>query len=136
MKRSQLTIAVVLAISILMASAVAQTGAVKANIPFDFTIAKQTLPAGEYKVAVEGTMLHVVQLDGTDSAYVKYNLSAHDKDMTPRLIFHRYGDRNFLSQAWITAAGHELIASPREIEYARTDKQEQVVVLGSALQQN
>jgi hypothetical protein len=133
MKSSRFFIAAAFAISILMTSAVAQTGAIKANIPFDFTIAKQTLPAGEYKVVVEGTMLHVVQLDGTDSGYVKYNLSARDKDMTPRLIFHRYGDRNFLSQAWITAAGHELLASPREIEYARTDKQEQVVVLASAL---
>lgn len=133
MKRSHLMIAVAFAVSILMTSAFAQTGAVKANIPFDFTIAKQTFPAGEYKVAVEGTMLHIVQVDGTDSAYVKYNLSARDKDMSPRLIFHRYGDRAFLSQAWITAAGHEVIASPREIEFARTDKQEQVVVLASAL---
>ncbi|HTT22277.1 MAG TPA: hypothetical protein VMG82_25340 [Candidatus Sulfotelmatobacter sp.] len=133
MKRSHLTIAIAFAIAVLMASAVAQTGAIKANIPFDFTIAKQTLPAGEYKVAVEGTMLHVVQLNGTDSAYVKYNLSAREKDMSPRLVFHRYGNRSFLAQAWITAAGHELIASPREIEYARTDKQEQVVVLASVL---
>ena len=133
MKRSHLSIAIAFAVSILITSAVAQTGAIKANIPFDFTIAKQTLPAGEYKVAVEGTMLHIVQLDGTDSAYVKYNLSAHNKDMSPRLIFHRYGNRSFLSQAWITESGHELLASPREIEYARTDKQEQVAVVASAL---
>ena len=133
MKRSHLSIAIAFAVSILMTSAVAQTGAIKANIPFEFTIAKQTLPAGEYKVAVEGTMLHVVRVDGKESAYVKYNLSARDKDISPRLIFHRYGNRSFLSQAWIAAAGHELIASPREIEYARTDKQEQVVVLASTL---
>ena len=133
MKRSHLMIAVAFAVSILMTSAVAQTGAIKANIPFDFTIAKQTLPAGEYKVAVQGTMLQLVRLDGAGSAYVQYNLSAHNKDMSPRLVFHRYGTRSFLSQAWITGAGHELIASPREIEYARTDKQEQVVVLASLL---
>lgn len=133
MKRSNRIIAIAFAISIMMASALAQTGAIKANIPFDFTIAKQTFPAGEYKVAVQGTMLQVVRLDGPGSAYVQYNLSAHNQDMSPRLLFHRYGTRNFLSQAWITSAGHELIASPREIEYARTDKQEQVVVLASVL---
>ena len=133
MKRSHLTIAIAFAVSILMTSAVAQTGAIKASIPFDFTIAKQIFPAGEYKVAVQGTMLEVVRLDGQVSAYMQYNLSAHNKDMSPRLIFHRYGNRSFLSQAWITGAGHELIASPREIEYARTDKQEQVVVLAAAL---
>ena len=131
MKRYYLAIA--FAVSILMTSAVAQTGAIKATIPFDFTIAKQTFPAGEYKVAVQGTMLQVVWLDGSGSAYVQYSLSAHNKDASPRLIFHRYGNRSFLSQAWITGAGHELIASPREIDYARTDKQEQVVVLASAL---
>ena len=136
MKRSRLMISVAFALFVLLASAVAQTGAIKATIPFDFTIAKQTLPAGEYKVAVQGTMLLLTRLDGTNSAYVHYYLSAHAKDVSPRLIFHRYGNRSFLSQARITAAAHELIASPREIEYARTDKQEQVVVLASALQQN
>jgi len=133
MKRSHLTIAVVFAIAVLMTSAVAQTGAIKANIPFDFTIARQTFAAGEYKVAVQGTMLQLVRLDGTGSAYLQYNLSAHNKDVSPRLIFHRYGTRSFLSQVWITETGHELIASPREIEYARTDKQDQVVVLASVL---
>jgi len=133
MKHSHLMIAVAFAVSILMTSALAQTGAIKANVPFDFTIAKQIFPAGEYKVAVQGTMLQVMRLDGPGSAYLQYNLSARNKDMSPRLIFHRYGNSSFLSQAWITGAGHELIASPREIEYARTDKQEQVVVLASAL---
>ena len=133
MKNLKPSIAAVFTILVLLTPAFAQTGAIKANIPFDFTIAKQTLPAGEYKVAVEGTMLHVVQLDGTDSASVKYNLSAHNKDMSSRLIFHRYGNRSFLSQAWIADAGHELIASPREIEYARTGKQEETTVLASSL---
>jgi len=132
MKSSKLMISVAATLFVLLASAVAQTGAIHANVPFDFTIAKQTLPAGEYTVSVQGTVLHVVRLNGTDSAYVEYNLSAHSKDASPRLVFHRYGNRSFLSQAWITGAGHELIASPREIEYARTDRQEQVVVLASA----
>ena len=131
MKRSHLLIALVFAITILLSSAVAQTGVIQATIPFDFTIARQTLPAGEYKVAVQGTVLHLVQLDGMNSAYVQFSVSAYSKDVSPKLIFHRYGNRSFLSQAWINDTGHDLIASPREIEYARTDKQEQVVVLAS-----
>jgi hypothetical protein len=133
MKNVKITLAALFATFVLLTSAVAQSGAIKATIPFDFTIAKQNFPAGEYKVAVHGTVLQVVRLDGPSSAYVRYNLSAHNKDVSPRLIFHRYGNRSFLSQAWITGAGRELIASPREIEYARTDKQEQVVVLASTL---
>jgi hypothetical protein len=133
MKNVRITLATLFAIFVLLTSAVAQTGAIKATIPFDFTIAKQTFAAGEYKVAVHSTTLQVVRLDGPSSAYVLYNLSAHNKDVSPRLIFHRYGNRSFLSQAWITGAGHELIASPQEIEYARTDKQEQVVVVASTV---
>lgn len=133
MKKVRITLATVFATFVLLTSAVAQTGAIKAIIPFDFTIAKQSFAAGEYKVMVQGTMLQVIRLDGSGSAYVPYNLSAQNKDVSPRLIFHRYGNRNFLSQAWITGTGHEVIASPREIEYARIDKQEQVVALASTL---
>lgn len=133
MKRSHFTIAIAFLVTVLMSSAFAQTGAIKATIPFDFTIAKQTLPAGEYKIAVQGTVLNIVRLDGPGSAYVEYNLSDVKKGASPSLVFHRYGKRSFLSQAWITGGGHELIASPREFEYARTDKQEQVVVLASVL---
>ena len=133
MKRSHLTIAITFAITILMASAVAQTGAVKANIPFDFTIAKQTLPAGEYLIKIEGTMLQLVPVDGPSSVLVPRFTAAYKNNVTPRLVFHRYGTRSFLSQVWTRDTVHELLASPREIEYARTDKQEQVVVLASVL---
>jgi hypothetical protein len=133
MKNSKPSIAAVFTILVLLTPAFAQTGSIKVNIPFDFTVAKQTLPAGEYTVAVQGTVLQLARFGGHGSAFVPYCLPAHNKDVSPRLIFHRYGNRSFLSQAWIADAGHELIASPQEIEYARTDKQEQVVVLAAAL---
>ena len=133
MKRSHLMIAVAFAVSILMASAVAQTGAIKASIPFDFTIAKQTLPAGEYIIKVNGMMLQLVPLEGSNSVFVTKYTAAYKNNVTPRLVFHRYGSRCFLSQVWTTDTVHELLASPREIEYARTDKQEQIVVLASVL---
>jgi hypothetical protein len=133
MKRSQLTIAMAFVISILMASAVAQTGAIKANIPFDFSIAKQSFQAGEYTIKINGTMLQLAPLDGSSSIMVPRFTAAYKNNVTPRLVFHRYGTRSFLAQVWTTDTVHELLASPREIEYARTDKQEQVVVLASTL---
>lgn len=133
MKRSHLMIAVAFVVSILMTSAVAQTGAIKANIPFDFTIAKQTFPAGEYKVLEQDKVLQLTRLDGPGSVLIPTYVAAYRNDAAPRLVFHRYGTRSFLSQAWVGSVGHELIASPRELEYARTDKQEQVVVLASLL---
>ena len=133
MKRSHLTIAVAFVLSILLTSAVAQTGAVKANVPFDFSIAKQSFPAGEYTIKINGTMLQLAQLDGSNSIMVPRFTAAYKNNVTPRLVFHRYGTRSFLAQVWTTDTVHELLASPREIEYARTDKQEQVVVLASSL---
>jgi hypothetical protein len=78
-------------------------------------------------------VLTLVSLDGPGSVAVLSYIADYKDNVTPKLVFHRYGKRSFLSQAWIGSVGHELIASPREIESARTDKQEQVVVLASAL---
>jgi len=133
MKRSNLIIAIAFAASILMTSAVAQTTVVKATIPFDFTIAKQTFPAGEYTITCQGTVLQLVRLDGPGSTFVQTYIAGYKKKVTPRIVFHRYWKRSFLSQVWTTDTARELVASPREIEYARTHKQEQVVVLASAL---
>ena len=133
MKNAKITLATLFATFILLTSAVAQTGTIKANIPFDFTIAKQTFPAGEYKVLEHGMVLMLVPLDGPGSIEVLSYVADYKRDVTPKLVFHRYGKRSFLSQAWIRNVAHELIASPREIEYARTEKQEQVVVLASVL---
>lgn len=133
MKRSHLMIAIFFAVSILMTSAVAQTGAIKANIPFDFTVAKQTFPAGEYKVVEQDKVLQLTRLDGPGSVLIPTYIAAYTNGDAPKLVFHRYATRSFLSQAWVGGVGHELIASPRELEYARTEKQEQVVVLASLL---
>jgi len=133
MKSSRLMISVAFAMFVLLASAVAQTGAIQATIPFEFTVGKQTMAAGDYKVTMNGTVLNLTRLDGPGSAFVPTYGYGYNKEMTPRLVFHRYGDRAFLSQAWIANTGRELFATPRELEYARTTKQEQTTVLASSL---
>jgi len=57
----------------------------------------------------------------------------HYEDMAPRLVFHCDGNRHFLAAAWIGEVniGHELFASSAELEYARTTKQEQTIVLAT-----
>jgi hypothetical protein len=133
MKSSKLMIAIALAVFAMLTSAFAQTGAIRATIPFDFTVGKQTLAAGDYKVAMNGTVLNLTRMDGPGFAFVPTYGYGHNKDASPRLVFHRYGNRAFLSQAWIADTGRELFASPRELEYARTTKQEQTTVLASSL---
>lgn len=120
---------------VLLASAVAQTGAVRANIPFAFTVGNQVLAAGDYKVSISGSLLQVARIDGPGAASVitNYTGSGPNQDSNPRLVFHRYGNRHFLSEAWIGEVNgrHELFTSSAEMEYARTAKQGQRIVLAS-----
>jgi len=133
MKRSHLAIAVVFALSILMTSAVAQTTHIKANIPFDFVVGKQTLPAGEYSITGQGMVLQLVRVDGPGSMFVQTYIAGYKNNVIPRILFHRYGKRSFLSQIWTPDRAREVKASPREVEFARADKQEQVEVLASVI---
>jgi hypothetical protein len=135
MKNTRFVVSVVFAAFVLLASAFAQTGAIRVTVPFDFTVGKQTLAAGDYKVSISGSLLHVARIDGRAASTVSTNYTGGgaNQDLTPRLIFHCYGNRHFLSVAWIGEMnqGHELFASPAELQYARTTKQEQKTVLAS-----
>jgi hypothetical protein len=135
MKNTRFVVSVVFAAFVLLASAFAQTGAIRVTVPFDFTVGKQTLPAGDYRVAISGSLLQVARIDGRGVSTVSTNYTGGgaNQDLTPRLIFHCYGNRHFLSVAWIGEVnqGHELYVSAAELEYARTTKQEQKTVLAS-----
>jgi len=129
MKSSRFMISVAATLFVLLASAIAQTGSIRANIPFSFTVEKHILPAGDYRVSIEGARLLVSRIDGAGTAYVMTNSAGGPKlNTSPRLVFHRYGNQHFLSQAWITGGAYELFAAPAELEYARTTKQETVVL--------
>ena len=133
MKSSKLMIAVAFAMFVLIASSHAQTLSMNVTIPFAFTVGHQTLAAGDYSVIEQHTALKLVPADGHSGAIVLTNATGGhgDEDRTSRLVFHRYGDRYFLSQAWIDGGGREVFASAAELEYARTTKQEQTIVLAT-----
>jgi len=99
-------------ISFLVAMIIVTTGSVQAqsqvrvNVPFDFTVANKTLPAGRYVVSR-------VQQYGTDSVLAISGANGHthlicltyavrslDTKGKVTLVFHRYGDQSFLSQVW------------------------------------
>jgi hypothetical protein len=133
MKNTRLMVSAVFALFVLLTPAFAQTGAMRVSVPFDFTVGKQTLAAGDYRVAISGSLLQVSRLDGPGVSTVSTNYTGGgaNQDLTPRLVFHCYGNRHFLSVAWIGERnmGHELFASSAELEYARNTKQEQKIVL-------
>ena len=104
MTSSRIMISVAFALFVLLTSAFAQTGAIRVTVPFDFTVGRQTLVAGDYRVSVNGTsLLQVARIDGPGVAIVSTNNTGGGpyQDVTPRLVFHCYGNRHFLSVAWI-----------------------------------
>ena len=138
MKNTRFMVAAAFALFVLLTLAFAQTGAIRVSVPFDFTVGKQTLAAGEYRVTINGTsLLQVARINGPGVAIVSTNYTGGgpNQNLSPRLIFHSYGNRHFLSEAWIGEVnmGHELFASSLELEYARTTKQEQTIVLATRM---
>ena len=98
------------------------TKAGNAEIPFDFQIQDQVLPAGSYTVDETSTTgLIVVRNDDTRKAVLALApVRTSGKEDGPKLVFHRYGDRYFLSEIWLTGedAGHMIRPGKLEKELA------------------
>lgn len=136
MKNSKLMILVAAAFLVLLTPAWGQTWAVQANIPFDFTVGQQTLSAGEYRVSINGpAMLRVARINGPEVAGVMTSPNRGAENVAPKLIFHRYGKQHFLAEVWVGELnlGHELFATPAEVEIARTIKQDSTTILATVL---
>jgi hypothetical protein len=111
-----------------VANAHAQTSRVqKANIPFSFTVADKTLPAGEYTVErlnpeSDKAVLAIRSADGSMNKIVMTTpVQAGRTQETARLVFNRYGDQYFLAEVWTPAddTGMAIRQSRSERELAR-----------------
>jgi hypothetical protein len=102
---------------------------VKANIPFEFQVGNQTLPAGEYEIGPaqnrDSFLLWVKKLDGTAITNIisfgRYSSGKHHKAC---LVFNQHADKYFLSQVWIgtEAFGRQLCTSKAEKELTHAAK--------------
>jgi hypothetical protein len=110
------------------------------NIPFDFTVKGKTLPAGEYIVSRTSTVdemsLTMKRSDGEATAIVLTKpISSEEIQSESRLVFHRYGERYFLSQVWTSgdALGRELYKTRQEqsleIELAKNNSRSETITL-------
>ena len=107
--------AALLAMAIVVAgvSAQAQTLQYKltVDIPFDFTVTGQKLPAGKYWVgraheASGDSVLQVSSIDGRSTANrFSIPVSTFRTKSRAELVFHRYGDQYFLSEVWPAGGG-------------------------------
>jgi len=99
------TLWMVVAIAALMSvSAIAdETNAIKANVPFDFMVGNQSVPAGEYIFAQNGSW-NMIQISSWDTRTVLRVLrhpAGNNMTSSPyALVFNKYGNRYFLKQVW------------------------------------
>ncbi|HVF49877.1 MAG TPA: hypothetical protein VNA19_07315 [Pyrinomonadaceae bacterium] len=107
-----------------VASVQAQT-AVKINVhvPFDFIIGEARFSAGQYSVSeVSQHTLLIRSADGRERTLIQApRMAAGEGRAKSRLVFRRYGDQYFLSQAWLgaTGSGHDLRESNAERMFIR-----------------
>lgn len=140
MKKALFRMTGMLGLAILAATQIVQAQEpVVVNIPFPFTAAKMTLPAGEYRVEKLATgtdaWLLIQRTDYGLSTIVRSNTTEADKVQDhSKLVFRRHGHRYFLSQVWVAGhwRGRELPPSAQEKEeapLARNDKPEEVTIV-------
>ncbi len=89
---------------------------VVANIPFDFTVGKATLPAGEYVVRTGSSpAVLFVQNKETYEAATVLVISVEDRSSLgeAKLVIDRHGNEHFLSQVWSGNLTGREIPNPR-----------------------
>jgi hypothetical protein len=118
---TMLTLVVGLALAAAVVSANPQltSHGVIADIPFDFIVADQTLPAGKYTVraaTADGDGLRISNLKGKASVMRLSNPVAENSEKRKaRMVFHRYGQQYFLAEIWSgDGSGRQLNSCKRE----------------------
>lgn len=135
--KNQLFALIGLGLLLATASAYAQTGMVKANVPFNFIVGKADLPAGEYTIHALGITGAAMVVESSDSKVVKLILpngcASNQAQEKTKLVFHRYGAQYFLAQIWTQGSGQgkELPTSKRETEVAMDYPAQDVVVVAT-----
>lgn len=136
MKTKALAAAVAALVSIVAAGTCrAQSRPLEVNVPFAFEVGNKTLPAGAYRVEsmpTGGGSLEVLRATSNDVRLTISTMTTALKSGTPgpALVFHRYGNRCFLSQIR-TGDGHarEVFPSQQEKELARSEPSVEVALL-------
>lgn len=96
-------------------------GNLAVTIPFEFTAAGKTLPAGDYFVrrSLDGArvVMRIESKGGSLSIYLPTHV-ARSAEIQPdsKLVFNKYGGQLFLSQVWAAgrSTGEELNKTSRE----------------------
>jgi hypothetical protein len=99
---SMVTLIVVIAFVTAVASANAQSAKMMVSqIPFEFVVGDQTLPAGEYRISSSALSSALAIQSEKDTAIRLTNGTEPNKsNRRAKLVFHRYGNKYFLAEVW------------------------------------
>jgi hypothetical protein len=137
MKKQALGMIGVLSLLLAAASAFAQAGSIKADVPFNFTINGAQMAAGSYTVSKTDTYSNTLLIRSDNGAAVKFFIpqrveKAQLADRT-KLVFHCYSGRDhcFLYQLWIRGrnVGQQLPKSSLEKEILAANPHSQDVAI-------
>jgi hypothetical protein len=103
-----------------------------ADIPFAFTVANHTLPAGRYTVTRVGeTTLRISGSHNQGTVVLTHAAEGRAPESNGKMVFHRYGGSYFLSEVWVAAngTGRKVFESRAEEEIARKRIEMEIAVL-------
>lgn len=108
----------------------ATRGDVVVDVPFAFTAGGQQLPAGHYVVAPGTDVIRIFNAHNT-GLYVPTHAAVRSGADGSKLVFHRYGEKYFLSEIWITGNnfGRELFRSRAEKDAAAEQSEMELAVV-------
>ncbi len=133
MKKQALTVlamaSLLLMLVVVQAHADPDSAKIRADIPFDFTVANKTHPAGTYAVEYtnpQGVFLIHIGEDETQRIVLWSNTvpAKSTQDNSPKLVFNRYGDQYFLTQ--VSAGGD---VNGRELKKFHREREEAIEYL-------
>ena len=132
MKKQTLSL-VSLFLGMIFSPAYGQTGGIKVNVPFQFTVAGKSLPAGAYVFSSTRGEIWVRNSHGNGVAMALVNsVDGHSPSSKGELMFHCYRSRCFLSQLWnpLQGQGQQLLQSEEEKEAAKQDPATYFALIG------
>jgi len=99
-----------------ISTASAQDHAVKATIPFDFTVGNTLLPSGTYSVISD--FPHVIEIRNNKQHVEVLSLvnTADKESKSGKLVFNRYGTQYFLSEILCSSAQMNLQLATSKLE--------------------
>ncbi len=127
------------ALLLLAAGAAFGQTTMSADIPFEFSMSNRTMPAGHYDVSQTQAAVLLSCYTSRASAFVAVNNlgTAPSASIGNHLVFHKYGDKYFLSEVWAElgsthAAAVVMSKVEREAAKSKTDVSRVNVPMGKS----